>query len=119
MKKKYLYILIALSVLGIGFFLYNRHKKATKVQENAEPASEPTPVEIPQENKDEEAEPAVTTETPKAAPKRKAQAQDNDEPVSTEKINPTKTKVPRYGQKVITAVPQKPSGKKLIIDGKH
>ena len=119
MKKKYLYILIALAVLAIGFFLYKRHKKTTKVQEDAEPASEPTPVETPQENKNEETEPAVTTETPKTAPKRKAQTQENDEPVSTEDVKPAKNRVPRYGQRVITAVPQKPSGKILIIDGKH
>lgn len=119
MKKKYLYILVTLAVLAIGFFLYNRHKKTTKVQEGCKPPSKPTSVETPQENKSEEAEPVVTTETPKVAPKRKAQTQENDEPVSTEDIKPTKNRVPRYGQRVITAVPQKPSVKKLIIDGKH
>lgn len=39
MKKKYIYILIALAVLGIGYFLYNRHKKTTKVQEGCKPVS--------------------------------------------------------------------------------
>ena len=119
MKKKYIYILIALAVFAIGYFLYKRHKKTTKEQADTKPASETTPVEKPQENKSAEAEPAVTTETPKAAPKRKAQAQDDNEPVSAEDSKPAKTKVPRYGQKVITAVPIKPSSNKLVIDGKH
>ena len=113
MKKKCIYILIALAVLAVGYFLYKRHKKTTNKQEDT------APVVTPQQKEDIDTDDAGDTDSPNATPKRKAQAQVDDEPVSTEDVKPTKTKVPRYGQKVITAVPYKPSVKKLIIDGKH
>ena len=116
MKKKTVYILVAIAIIVIGYYLYKRHHQSAD-----EPAPADSPADAPAVEENPNAE-VIENEDKDVAPKanvRRIAPKNDDELPKTSKTTPVKEKVPRFGQRVITAVPSQSTGKKLIIDGKH